>query len=82
MSPKPKPFDNFDNLHTYKNNQLIVLWICPLCFNIPQNVGTKWATVNQHPPVHHSLDGRYYSLVDEISTELIFDLTLVTNSVT
>jgi hypothetical protein len=23
------------------------------------------ATVNQHPPVHHPLDVRYYSVVDE-----------------
>jgi hypothetical protein len=23
------------------------------------------ATVNQHPPMHHPLDGRYYSVVDE-----------------
>jgi hypothetical protein len=22
-------------------------------------------TVNQHPPVHHPLDARYYSVVDE-----------------
>jgi hypothetical protein len=24
------------------------------------------ATTNQHPPVHHRLDARYYSLVDEL----------------
>jgi len=23
------------------------------------------ATVNQHPPVHHPLDARYYSVMDE-----------------
>jgi hypothetical protein len=23
------------------------------------------ATVNKHPPVHHPLDARYYSVVDE-----------------
>jgi len=25
----------------------------------------KAATMNQHPPVHHPLDARYYSVVDE-----------------
>ncbi len=34
-----------------------------------------------HPPVHHPLDAHYYSVVDELLTELIFGFTLVTNSV-
>jgi hypothetical protein len=43
---------------------------------------TRRAPVNQqHPPVHHPLDAPYYSVVDEPQTELIFGLTLVTNSV-
>jgi hypothetical protein len=25
----------------------------------------KRATVNQHPPAHHPMDGHYYSVVDE-----------------
>jgi hypothetical protein len=32
-------------------------------------------------PAHHPLDARYYSVVDEPQTELMFGLTLVTNSV-
>jgi hypothetical protein len=33
------------------------------------------------PPVHHPLDARYFSVVDEPQTELIFGFTLVTHSV-
>jgi hypothetical protein len=32
--------------------------------------------MNQHPPVHHPPDARYYSIVDESQLELIFGSTL------
>ncbi len=36
-------------------------------------------TRNCHPPVHHPLDARYYSVVNKPQLELIFGFTLVTN---
>jgi hypothetical protein len=41
----------------------------------------KLDTINQHPPAHHPLDACYNSVVDQPQLELIFDFTLVTNSV-
>jgi hypothetical protein len=39
-------------------------------------------TVNQNPPqVHHPLNARYYSIVEEPQLRLMFGFTLVTNYV-
>jgi hypothetical protein len=32
---------------------------------VTYSLATFKATVNQHPPAHHPLDARYYSVVDE-----------------
>jgi hypothetical protein len=60
----------------------------PSCSLWNSGIG-KLATINQHPPVHHPLDGWmdgwmdacYNSVADQPQLELIFDFTLVTNSV-
>jgi hypothetical protein len=41
-----------------------------------------WAiSIHKHPPAHHPLDARYYSVIDEPQPELIFGSTSVTYSV-
>jgi hypothetical protein len=44
-------------------NKLGFHFALQLCSSIPGSTPT--VTVNQHPPVHHPLDARNYSVVDE-----------------